>query len=80
MEQYLPLLQDAVKILVGLGAMYGTVRASLNGAKADISEIKQDVKEIAVVQRQHGEDIAVLKERRSQDRSISTVSTVDRGA
>lgn len=43
--------------------VWGAVKASLNGARADITEIKEDVKEVMVTQSQQGERIANLEAR-----------------
>ena len=66
--EYTQLIGDLMKLLVGLGAMYGTIKTAMNGLKEDVKEIKDDVKAIGQKVEQHGIDIAVLNEHKSYDR------------
>lgn len=69
MNDMTPLLSEGIKILATVAAAYGSVKATLNGARQDITEIKGDVKEIRGTLVEHGEAIAVLKERRDEART-----------
>jgi len=73
--EYTELLTDGLKLFAGVGLMYGSVKAGLNGAKADIKEIKSDVKDAVKILNEHSIDIAVLQAKRNQHRHGD--STVD---
>ena len=67
--EYTQLLGDLMKLLVGLGAMYGTIKTAMNGLKEDVKEIKTDVKDISGKVTQHTTDIALLKYKVLVDRA-----------
>lgn len=58
-----PMLLEALKLALVMAATYGSVKASLNGARADITEIKEDVKELGKTLTKHEVRIAILEER-----------------
>lgn len=73
LADYTPMASEALKLIVTVAAAWGSVKASLNGARADITEIKSDVKDIGKTLQKHGEDIAVLKEQANQERALQAV-------
>ena len=67
--EYTSLLKEGVQLLATVPAAWGGVKASLNGARADIREIKQDVKGIATTQAEQSTRIAVLEDWREHQAS-----------
>lgn len=65
--EYNDLLGEAVKLLVTVAAAWGSVRASLQSAAKDISEIKSDVKGIIAEQGKQAVRLAVLEDRQERD-------------
>lgn len=63
MNEYTPLLGEGLKLLVTIAAAWGSVKASLNGARKDIAEIKVDVKGISTAMSNHHARISVLEDR-----------------
>ena len=61
MDQYSALMQEGFKLLVTMAVAYGGVKASMNGMRTDISEIKVDVRLIRDGQAEHGERLARLE-------------------
>lgn len=60
-----PWLQQAITALVTFSAAWGGVSTKLNGARADITEIKADVKDVKEKQSQHGERLASLESKKA---------------
>lgn len=65
--EYTALLSEGVKLLVTVAAAWGSVKASLNGARKDIAEIKVDVKGIVAEQGKQSTRLAVLEDRQDRD-------------
>lgn len=55
------LLLAAVQLAVTAGVSYGAVKASLNGTREDVRNIRNDVKQLIDLKSQHGERIARLE-------------------
>ena len=66
--EYTQLASDLMKLLIGLGAMYGTIKAGLKSLADDVKEIKLDLKEVNKTVIVHGASIAVLEAWQAIDR------------
>lgn len=69
--EYTALLSEGVKLLVTVAAAWGSVKASLNGARKDIAEIKVDVKGIVAEQAKQATRVAILEDREQRDHTAA---------